>query len=109
MNQANETWHSGHAESRAECPLSRVKRTCRLHCEMSANDPKRTFKGPLNWVTADGQPTTGGFNSEFETVSNADIRWSNYSGCIAGKQSKLRAQQMLLAEGAAVFPSKGLL
>jgi hypothetical protein len=23
----------------------RVKRTCRLHCEMSANDPKRTFCG----------------------------------------------------------------
>src|SRR5262245_36531664 len=25
-----------------KCPLSGVKRTCQLHCEMSAFDPKRT-------------------------------------------------------------------
>ena len=28
----------------AKCPLSEVKRTCRLRCEMSASDPKRTSK-----------------------------------------------------------------
>jgi len=27
---------------RRTCPLLGVKRTCRLHCEMSAFDPKRT-------------------------------------------------------------------
>jgi hypothetical protein len=34
---------SGHHARRTECPLSEVKRTCRLHCELSAYDPKRTF------------------------------------------------------------------
>src|SRR5262249_23945638 len=28
----------------SSCPLLGVKRTCRLHCKMSAFDPKRTFR-----------------------------------------------------------------
>ena len=34
---------SGHLGSTKPCPLSGVKRTWRLHCEMSASDPKRTI------------------------------------------------------------------
>ena len=34
---------SGHRLVRRTCPLLGVKRTSQLHCEMSANDPKRTF------------------------------------------------------------------
>jgi heterodisulfide reductase subunit A-like polyferredoxin len=33
---------SGHCKIDVQCPLLGVKRTCRLHCEMSAYDPKRT-------------------------------------------------------------------
>ena len=33
---------SGHGLVHCKCPLSGVKRTWRLHCGMSANDPKRT-------------------------------------------------------------------
>jgi hypothetical protein len=36
---------SGHYVRGSECPLLGVKRTLRLHCEMSAFDPKRT-SGP---------------------------------------------------------------
>ena len=34
---------SGHFAAESQCPLSGVKRTCRLHCEMSAYDQKRTL------------------------------------------------------------------
>jgi hypothetical protein len=33
-----------------DCPLSGVKRTRRLHCRMSANDPKRTSASSLKVV-----------------------------------------------------------
>src|SRR5262249_47260562 len=33
---------SGHPRRALQCPLSGVKRTWRLHCEMSAYDPKGT-------------------------------------------------------------------
>jgi hypothetical protein len=35
-------WPSGHAAYIVECLLLGVKRTWRLHCEMSAYDPKQT-------------------------------------------------------------------
>jgi hypothetical protein len=34
--------------SRGRCPLSGVKRTCPLRCEMSAFDPKRTSVGQVD-------------------------------------------------------------
>ncbi len=43
------TWHLADISFALQCPLSGVKRTWRLHCEMSANDPKRTLRqsGPF--------------------------------------------------------------
>src|SRR5262245_30375220 len=38
---------SGHRLVHCKCPLSGVKRTWRLRCEMSAYDPKRTSVTPL--------------------------------------------------------------
>ena len=35
-------WHKADANRSRECLLLRVKRTCRVQCEMSAKDPKRT-------------------------------------------------------------------
>ena len=35
-------WHKADIKRTSQCPLLGVKRTCRLHCVMSANDPKRT-------------------------------------------------------------------
>ena len=50
---------SGHHARRRECPLLGVKRTCRGHHRMSANDPKRTFdqlrQNPNEAVARDGQ------------------------------------------------------
>jgi hypothetical protein len=34
---------SGHAELHCTCPLSGVKRTCRIALQISAYDPKRTL------------------------------------------------------------------
>ena len=38
---------SEHSSNTTECPLSGVKRTCRLRCEASAADPKRTSRVPM--------------------------------------------------------------
>src|SRR4029077_6084826 len=34
----------GHSRAVDQCPLSGVKRTWRLHCEMAAYDPRRTLR-----------------------------------------------------------------
>src|SRR5262249_1876696 len=46
----------------AECPLSGVKRTWRLHCEMSANDPKRTLLSTEQSDAPTITPIKGGFD-----------------------------------------------
>src|SRR5262249_54088504 len=52
---------SGHSLVHCTCPLLGVKRTCRLPCEMSPIDPKRTLLGltpypPSMLVLADRMP-----------------------------------------------------
>src|SRR5215831_12778294 len=73
---------SGHFFLHRKCPLSGVKRTWRLHCEMFAYDPKRTFLAIDNHVLRTPYPSLRGsrviktlFGSRMELLADYVSDW----------------------------------
>ena len=71
-----------------QCPVLGVKRTWRLHCEMSANDPNRTLPLPALSFVPIWCPTLRDSGAGSETARVHQASWRNGGLAARGKRAR---------------------